>query len=247
MNNSTIRLIVAAAFFALAALAFGPGTTHAGGNALLYDLDFGSPPHTVGLPPVVGGGPPPRDTVSSINFGTPTVVASLGLLGDQPLQFDSFDNQGDQIELHLFDLPPSSFYVLECEVLVMTQASNADFAILFDTPQIRTIRFAFGGNVNIFVPGVSSQSIGTFALGAIVDLRVEVNLAADTWTIFLDNVLAHTGGFGGATQINDVRFSSPVVPNPAGILAGLDNVRIGETAPVAVESTSWSQIKTLYR
>ena len=51
---------------------------------VLYDVDFGSPPHTVGLPPVVGGGPPPRNTISSIPFGTPTVVASFGLLADQP-------------------------------------------------------------------------------------------------------------------------------------------------------------------
>ncbi len=28
---------------------------------LLYDVDFGTPPHTVGQPPVVGEGRPPRD------------------------------------------------------------------------------------------------------------------------------------------------------------------------------------------
>ncbi|MFB3106698.1 MAG: hypothetical protein ACE1ZA_17490, partial [Pseudomonadales bacterium] len=53
----------------------------------LYDIDFGSPPHTVGLPPATGAGRPPRDTVSTIVFGSPTVVSGFGALTDQPLEF----------------------------------------------------------------------------------------------------------------------------------------------------------------
>src|SRR5262245_45400794 len=63
-------------------------------DALLYDVTFSSPPHTVGQPPAVGAGPTPRATVSSIEFGTPLVVATLGALTDQPLQLSSFDGQG---------------------------------------------------------------------------------------------------------------------------------------------------------
>ena len=115
--------------------------------ATLYDVDFGSPPHTVGLPPATGDDPPPRDTVSSVNLGAPIVVSSAGGLIDQPLEFDSFDGQGDQIQLDLFDLPPSTFYSLECDVLVIAVEPFGELAILFDTPQIAQALVArFMGN-----------------------------------------------------------------------------------------------------
>ena len=43
------------------------------GSVLLYDVDFSSPPHTVGLPPAVGDGDPPRNTVTQIICGEPLV------------------------------------------------------------------------------------------------------------------------------------------------------------------------------
>jgi hypothetical protein len=198
---------------------------------LLYDIDFGTPPHTVGLPPAVGAGPPPRATVSSINRGTPTVRPSFGNLTDQPLVFDSFDAEGDQIQLNLTDLPASLFYQLRCQIELGNMEMGGTFTILFDTPQVRTITFQPTGNVNAFVPGVFSGSIGTVAIGAIVDLRVDVDLAANNWEIFLDNVSAHSGGFGGAGQVNDVRISTNVTVNPPGVAAALDNVIISE-API---------------
>ena len=37
-------------------------------NLLLYDVDFSSPPHTVGQPPVTGTCPAPRETPTRIIF-----------------------------------------------------------------------------------------------------------------------------------------------------------------------------------
>ncbi len=138
-------------------------------HALLYDVDFSSPPHTVGLPPVVGSGPAPRRRSATIRFGTPTVVATLGALTEQPLQLDSFDNQGDQIKLQIDDLPASNFYCLQSDVLV-TQAQNiagADLTFLFDTPEgVRSIRFEPDGEVSALVTnGSFSGVIGELHLG----------------------------------------------------------------------------------
>jgi hypothetical protein len=221
--------------------------------AVLYNLDFSTPPHTVGLPPATGGGPPPRNTVSSIPFGTPLVVSSFGVLIDQPLEFDSFDGQGDQIRLVLSDLPASTFYRLETEVLVENLATQGNLGILFDTPTVRTIRFVQSGNINIFVPGIISGSIGTFRFGTVVNLRVDVDLANDNWEIYLDNVLAHSGAFGAATAVTAIRFSTNVTSPPPGVSAGIDNVIVTEqSGPTAVpdpfsEIGTWGGIKGLYR
>src|SRR5262245_56276700 len=75
-----------------------------------YNVTFSSPLHTVGQPPTIGAGPAPRATVSAIPFGTPQVVASQGTLTTQPLRFSSADNQGDQIQVNLNDLPAHPAY-----------------------------------------------------------------------------------------------------------------------------------------
>jgi hypothetical protein len=59
----------------------------ANGQVLLYDVDFGTPPHVVGQPPVLGDGPAPRNTASTIPMGEPLVVAALGALANQPCAF----------------------------------------------------------------------------------------------------------------------------------------------------------------
>jgi hypothetical protein len=194
-----------------------------------YDIDFGTPPHTVGLPPATGGGPPPRDTVSAINFGAPIVVSSLGALTDQPLKFDSFDLDGDQIKLVLDDLPASTSYTIECDVLIEQSTKEQRFAIFHDTPIVRNIEF-IDGVVYAFIPGVNDpwpgDPIGNYTPGVPVLVRSEVDLATDHWQIFLDNVPAYSGTFGGATELRAVRVSTRVLPIPpgAGTLAAIDNL-----------------------
>ncbi len=207
----------------------------AGAQATIYyDVDFGTPPHTVGQPPVIGGGPIPRATVSSIVFGTPLVVAALGDLTDQPLQLSSTDGQGDQVSFSLSSLPAASRYCFSIQALVSLAQGTADLAVLFDAPTVRTVRFRADGTVAIFVSGGGTIVIGNYTIGRIVNLRVEIDLAADVWNIYLDNVLAHSGPFGGATQLSSVRISTPVGPGPPGILAGIDNLLLGDCATAAV-------------
>ena len=54
---------------------------------VLYDVDFGSPPHIVGEPPLVGAEAVPRDRPTQLIFTRPVVEESVGLLDDQPGAF----------------------------------------------------------------------------------------------------------------------------------------------------------------
>jgi hypothetical protein len=190
----------------------------------LYILDFGSPPHVVGQRPTIGGGPAPRNTVS-YRAGTPVVVDSYAVLPDQPLRFGLANSPGNLIQLQIDDLPPCDRYTFEADVAVaaMTETPGA-FTIFIDVPTIRTIRFyrTFSGRtIRVAAPGTDTQ-IGTFEYGQKINLRVDVDLTADDWQVFLDDTLAHAGPFGGATAISTVR----VADSTGNIDAYIDNVLI---------------------
>jgi hypothetical protein len=233
----------------IAAAVFGTVPTLTSGahaqSTPLYVLDFSSPPHTVGLPPATGAGPVPRNTVTEVVswgtiFDTPRVVSSLGAFTDQPLKFDSRDWKYDQILLGLSDLPLSRVYCLDSEVLINTQQGR--FVILHDTMEIRNIEF-INGVISAFVPhnftvdGWPGIPIGTYALGQVIRVHSEVDLAADVWKIFLDGILAYSGSFGRARSLHQIRISTT-----SGAVAAIDNVYITpnhcEPEPDEAELTS---------
>lgn len=229
--NPIRRILQPAVAIPLAALAgllsFAPGA-----SALLYDLDFGTPPHTVGQTPTVGAGPAVRETVSAILSGNPLVVASHGPLTDQPCRFLTLGAVGDQIQLNLDDLPASDTYYLAVDVAITAMDPEASLTILFDTPDVRNIYFDGDRIVRAFVPGSGSVDIGTFALDSIVRLEVAIDLAADSWSIYLDGDFAFESDFGGATMLEGIRFSTGVAPPVQPIICAIDNVTIDEN-PIA--------------
>ncbi len=228
-------------------LAFLPVADLASGLSY-YEIDFGTPPHQLGQPPVVGAGPPPRATISGIYFGTPMVVANFGSMIDQPCEFNSFDAEGDQIAIDLTDLPGSDFYAMACDILVADLNSSGTFTVLFDTPSVRTIRFTASGDVDAYVPGVLSDTIGSFTIGTIVHLEVRIDLLLDVWEVDLDGIGIHSGAFGDASEVNTVRFSTNVTANPPGVSAAIDNISISEEPfPIAVENGTWGKIKQSFR
>ena len=155
--------------------------------------------------------------MSNIVFGSPTVVSSLGVLTDQPVKFGPETAVYDQFKLSLDDLPKGTKYVLEAEIVIAESLSAGGLTLLFDTPTVRNIYFDDTGIVRSFG---ASGAIRTFPLGTKIDLRVDVDLAADTWEISLNGSSAHFGSFGGATEIRSIRFSSN------NVIAGLDNLRV---------------------
>lgn len=202
-------------------------------RALLYDLDFSTPPHTVGQPPVTGSGAAPRQTVSSVNHGNPTVVAAHGPMAVQPCRFNSVDGTGDQIELRLDDLPASNRYYLAADI-VLTDAPVsplAQFNVIFDAPTVRVIDFCGNGIVRLLDPNLGPLEFPGLLIGDVVRLEVEVDLDTDIWRVSLDGDLLHEGSFGPSTGIESVRFSTDVSQPLEPIRAGLDNVRIDTAFP----------------
>jgi len=207
-------------------------------SILLYDIDFGTPPHSVGNLPTTGVGPIPRDTISEIKFGNPFVVASFSDLTDQPLRFDNTDppvgalTSSDQIQLNLNGLPSNNCYTLESEVVITsTLTSGRIFTIFFDTPTFRAVEFNADGTIDANVFSVSDVPIGNYVDGTKINVKVFVDLAADNWKIFLNDLLSHDGTFGGSTQINTIRFSTPT-GGSLDVQAGIDNVLVSVGCPL---------------
>ena len=212
----------------LAALTFGARPAYAL-TTLLYDLDFSSPTHVLGSPPTTGAGPAPRDTVSSIPFGTPTVVSSFGSLTDQPLEFNSFDGAGDQIRLALDDVILGTMYTIETEVEIAdVVAPFRPFGVIIDgLPGIRRVDFHSDNTIRAFASFTPPIPIlGTYAFNTKIDLKIQVDLTADTWEIFIDGVSTHSGVYGGAAAIKAVRFSTDVISPPGASSTAIDNVRV---------------------
>ncbi|MFO7654843.1 MAG: T9SS type A sorting domain-containing protein [Candidatus Krumholzibacteriia bacterium] len=221
----------------LATLGFAVPATLVGDAraAVLYDVDFGSPPHTIGSLPVTGTGPAPRITVSSIPYGDPTVLANFGDLQAQPCWFDSHDGTGDQIALDLTDLPASTFYQLTCRIQVGLVEPTGNFTVFLDTPAIRAIAFNAANEVRVQVGGTSTV-VANYVTNVAMDLRVDVDLSADTWRIYLDGAPVHVGSFGGAAAVEQVRFSTNAAADPPGVSAAIDDVVVAdEPQPAAID------------
>ncbi len=229
--------------------AVAPAVAQTPTSGLLYGIDFEDPPHKAGSQPTVGTGPAPRNVVSRINFGNPTVVNGFGALTSQVLKFDSTDGTGDQINLNLFDfaggVPEPGLWVLEADVSIASITAGDQFRIFLDTPIIRRIEFGADGKVWALVPFVTvpgeefgQVEIGTYTPGTKINVRVLVDLAADNWKIFLDGALSHDGGFGGATQIGAARFTTAVGTVTSGATAAIDNVSLSVAPALPPPPTS---------
>jgi hypothetical protein len=206
-------------------------------------VTFDSPTHTPCEIPATGSGPTPRATVSSVPFGAPRVARELGPLSYQPLQFDSYDFDQDLIQLDLSDLAAFNTYEMSCQLMVIMSGGGI-FTVHFDTPSIRNINFNPNGKVSILVPGQGEMSIGTFEFGQIVQLRVRMDLVSNTWEIYLDNVLAHSGSIGITFGLSSVRFSTRTIAGP--LLGGLDDVVIRGLSPVAVGDDGRASARTRF-
>ncbi|MCA9727819.1 MAG: hypothetical protein KC729_09065, partial [Candidatus Eisenbacteria bacterium] len=127
-------------------------------EVLLYDVDFGSPPHTVGLPPVTGSGAAPRETPTSIPFGDPTVVSALAGLTDQPCAFGNGTFGYDQLQFriggtHEAVLEDQDLIRIEMDV-VISSLESGNFTILCDVPDVHNVIFHPGGTIGSLPSGL---------------------------------------------------------------------------------------------
>jgi hypothetical protein len=191
-----------------------PGQAQAG-EVLLYDVDFGTPPHTPGEPPVLGDGPAPRKTPSEIPMGKPLVVEALGALTDQPCAFgdhpvDPYDQLKfctEQGGAHGF---PDAYgtYRVELIVLVDDVDPNLRFKVFMDCPLAHSVEFDSEGDIRAIVLGEGGYNnvIGSYTKGTPIELEIEVKIESQTWWIRLEGEEAFTGAYP-SEELRAVRLS----------------------------------------
>jgi len=219
-------------------VAAGPGSAQ-----VLYDVDFSSPPHTVGEAPATGAGATPRSTVTSVS-NEPEVVAASGALDTQPLEFD----EGfESVTLDLTDLDPATTYLITANVIVHDETQEFAYVrVSLEAPSIRNVTFFGSGDVTQVVAGDDESTIGTFTPGVVVAVEILVDLGGDAWSIRLDGELAHTGSFGGATAIDRVNLTS--TGTSAFIVRGaVDDVMIEADPLLPTTAMGWDGLKERFR
>jgi hypothetical protein len=200
---------------------------------ILYDVDFGTPPHTVGQPPTVGRGPAPRDVPTRINFGAPTVVAAVGVMDQQPLRFGHPTSFYDQVSFGLgnqfgdggFDFQLRRYHV---ELTVM-MVSTGILQIFFDIPSAHRVQFTStgGDQIRAVAPGADGYdvAIGEWEPGVPIRLVVDVYWTARRWTIALDGEEVFSGPFR-TRCCGGVRMLRPSASN--GTIAAIDDIIVSD-------------------
>jgi hypothetical protein len=219
-------------------------------STLFYDVDFGTPPHTVSKRPVADYfGPAPRNAPSGVYLGAPIVVASEGALDQQPLRFGSGTSRYDQVGFGIagtgFDdkLP---FYHFELTVMCVSGAPTILplLVIFFDAPHAHQIRFLPDGRISALTLGDDGQETGSGRWEAGVPIRVVVDIEwnkADWrnshWTIALDGEEVLSGPFPIYYLSSGHGLISLRVSARQFVVVALDDVLVsgGSIRPVGVD------------
>jgi hypothetical protein len=172
---------------------------------LLYDVDFGTPPHTVGQPPTVGRSPAPRDVPTTIRFGHPTVVAAVGVMDQQPLRFGIGSSRYDQVSFGLgnrfgdggFDFQLNRYHIELTVMMVSTTGVIPELAVFFDGPTAHAVRFKGDGRINARTLGDDGyiETIGEWEPGVPRRLVVDIFRPRKQWTIALDGEEVFSGPY----------------------------------------------------
>jgi len=180
---------------------------------LLYDVDFGTPPHTVGQPPVVsgpvlGGYPAPRDVPTWIfpfgSRGYPIVVAAEGVMDQQLLRFGDGTSRIEQLVFGIgnlfgdggfdFQFPNYHFEM----TVMMVSTDGGQLSVFFDGPTAHAVRFKGNGQIHAHTLGDDGyiETIGQWKSGVPTRLVVDINRNTDShWTIALDGKNVFTGPY----------------------------------------------------
>lgn len=198
--------------------------------SLLYDVDFGTPPHTVGQPPVAGGGPAPRNVPTAIRVGSPTVVAAEGVMDQQPLRLGSGTATFDQLAFATsqFDGGFSfQFPTYHFELTVMVVQNAGELAIFFDGPSAHAVRFKPDGRINARTLGAGGyiETIGQWEAGVPMRLVVDIDRPGEQWTIALDGEDVFSGHYR-ISCCHGMRMLRPSATR--GTIAAIDDVLVAD-------------------
>lgn len=138
-----------------------------------YDMDWDGAPHVLNSQTATGA----PDGPSKINFGSPVVEQSLGVLDQRPLVFES--SGGSTYEQIQMDLSQNAeVYNLSMDLLVTGSGPNSGsdgFTILFDGNTVSTIRFNNSKEIRYFSYGTGGL-LGTYEYNEKINLRVQVDV-----------------------------------------------------------------------
>jgi len=191
-----------------------------------YNIDFSSPPHTVGSLPNTGASP---DLISRVRAGEPVVEASFGSLTSQPLVFNPNVYTYEQIELDLglgYDNYKLSFD-METDNLA---GSLYNFGVIFDTPQVRNLNFHGSAGIYTWTPySGGGGTIGSLVDNQLMHVEVEIDLIANRWTVDTGiHPLVSRYFTTSGDDVESIRFNlSPRIANAPldpSVSVGIDNI-----------------------
>ena len=179
----------------LVALAIGvPGVSSAG-TITLFDVDFSSPPHTLGAPPAVGLGP---STPSQVLFGAPLVQ---GDPADPALEFRLPSASSDLLETTqgiaflLFGVDAGSQFSIAFDVNAVSFADPADrfsFDLLSELSQV-SLQVDAGGDLTLMTitssAPASSIDAGALSPGQSSRFQFDIDIATRQIDVFQDGAL----------------------------------------------------------
>ncbi len=242
LNMSSAIAIGAAALLSSAASA----------QVLLYDVDFGSPLHTVGSAPTVSLGAAPRRGPSAVTNGftsLPRVVSSLGPLTNQPVELQplaTITAENCRFDVTEADGFPTSYarYEMEFDLVIMNggRVAGGGFTLFADVPTVRSVWWRWDGTI--------SGSTATWNVGELQHVFATYDLNTQRYDVFVNGTQIITGAALNATAIRAFRLSVGNNTNQQGdvTLAGVDNVRIwGVPAPGMVSVIGMGAVAALRR
>jgi len=203
----------------------------------LYNVTFSSPPHTIGSLPVTGSGSAPRQTVSTVSFGAPTVSSSVGPMTSQCLDLGTGGQIGVRVGTYGVFSRDYGDYLVSFDVVIMPPVDG--LTINLDCPSVRNINFEASGAIRLWVsPYV--YTIGTFTPGEVFKMEVLCDQRNDTITIWKNGQQLASKPGGGIGSITGFRFSSLYFTNQV----GLDNIVVSSSdAPrVADPDCDWYKL-----
>lgn len=193
---------------------------------VLYNINFNNQPANS----LVQTGAPPQ-FISSINFGTPTVVSSFGGLHDQPLRFGlggPAPAYPDTIQLN-FSTPPRTSLDLSFDFTsVGLVGGSIEKSESFGIIGAGSDFLDFGSNGLIFAPnGQSGQPLilGNFTDNETFRILIHMDVPHQKCTVYKDGVMLGQGAFPSLLGTNNVfRFNHGTNTRLGSGAVGIDNI-----------------------
>lgn len=212
----------------------------------LYDINFQTPGQ--GVNQVVQTGTAPN-YVSTIEFGTPTVVSAFGSLTNQPLLFDSNGESPSgpyyytQIGL---TFPHELLTSVDLSFDMLDTGSDHSFTILFDTPEVRNFIFE-NGQISFSNPTAPNVDIGTYQMGEAYHFDIHIDYPDNQWSFLENNTVLDTGAFnpaGNALQSIRMNYSASG-PNISG--TAIDNILVVIPEPSSLSLLALASCTFVFR